>query len=69
MVTVFHGTVPSTRHMGSAGGPWGPITNVGNWVDQTLHLPLSSGHYVTINADYQTLCRFLFEVDAIVAPA
>ncbi|MCS6849894.1 MAG: heparan-alpha-glucosaminide N-acetyltransferase domain-containing protein [Gemmataceae bacterium] len=34
----------------AAGGPWGPITNVGFWVDQLLGLPLSSGHYVTINA-------------------
>lgn len=33
-----------------AGGPWEPSHNVGTWLDTFLHLPLSKGHYVTLNA-------------------
>src|SRR5262249_34492595 len=32
------------------GGPWEPGHNVGTRVDAALHLPLSKGHYVTLNA-------------------
>jgi hypothetical protein len=32
------------------GGPWEPSQNVGTWLDTVLHLPLSRGHYVTLNA-------------------